>query len=96
MERKKIIGIISVVCFIVSFILTIGRYATMGGWIPYGGVFVAIFLNYVLPFLGFLASFFSERGFLKYVGIYGNLLIIILTFVIPIITLIFWFSNPIP
>lgn len=94
MNRKKTLGIISVVCFIVSFILLIGYFVTMGGWFPYAA-HVTIFLNCVLPILGFILAFFSKKGFLKYVGIYGNLLVIILTLVI-IITLTFWFLKPVP
>jgi hypothetical protein len=85
---KKIFGIVSVSTFLLSF-------AAIVLWL--GGLHIAdtliIYIVYVLPAIGLLLGLFAEKNKLRFTGIVGNLLLLAVTIIYPIVIRIIW-SGP--
>ncbi|WP_419881578.1 hypothetical protein ACN6MY_19025 [Peribacillus sp. B-H-3] len=81
-------GLISVVAFIVSVIVTASSLFTASGDPFPGPVMIAICI--ILPIIGLLAALISNKGALKFIGFTGNLLILLLSVVVPAVSTLFW------
>lgn len=55
-----------------------------------------LFIYLALPVISFILSFFSKKGFLKYVAIYGSLSVMFWHIILPAIIMTFWVLNPVP
>jgi hypothetical protein len=88
-KMKKILGIISLVLFLVSAVFGIREMFFVGSWLGYS---VMLFLlTASLPsVIGFILSFFTTKEALKVVGILGNGAIMFLTVVLPLAANIFF------
>ncbi|MFP7486400.1 hypothetical protein SFC65_19740 [Priestia filamentosa] len=80
---KKTLGIISLVLFLISAVFGIREMFFIGSWLGYS--VILFLLTASLPsIIGFILSFFSERGVLKVIGALGNGTIMFLTVVLPL------------
>ncbi|MBG9813854.1 hypothetical protein ACU3L3_13225 [Priestia endophytica] len=88
---KKSLGLISAISFVISlFITVVGMYIT-DSFFPNG---VMIFFCMMLPFVSFILGIAGQRGILKFIGMYGNLLILIWMVIIPFVIGYFFWNQP--
>ncbi|UOE58951.1 hypothetical protein HPB58_16660 [Priestia filamentosa] len=80
---KKILGIISLVLFLVSAVFGIREMFFVGSWLGYS-VMLFLLTASLSSVMGFILLFFTKKGALKVVGMLGNGAIMFLTVVCPL------------
>jgi hypothetical protein len=77
---KKGLSIISAIIAIIAFFGSINIIFVTDGYstVP---KYVAILTLWILPIIGLILGFIDKKKFLKYVGIYGNSLTLLITLV---------------
>lgn len=84
---KKVISILSALIFLVSTCVTFVSLFDLNSNYP---VAIIIICAWVLPLIGLIMGAVSEKSFFKYVGFYGNLLLLVVTVLYPIAMLLIW------
>ncbi|MFC7373441.1 hypothetical protein ACFQPF_17510 [Fictibacillus iocasae] len=84
----KKFGVVSVGIFLMSAVIyTLSLFWNIGASIP-GSVMIALVM--ILPVIGLITAFLSNKGATRTIGLIGNIIVLFFTVILPASSMLFW------